>query len=136
MQDAFEDLYGEALAQLGCTEDDPVIATVAASLRAPLHPNCYLSPTQMAAKFAVVGAAEESEEPTQVAASLTTAAASTARSTSKAAPPARRRRPRSLGRWLVLAFMGLALASVAALAAIGQIDIVEIVQQVRRLLQP
>ena len=52
MQDAEDDLYAEALKQLGRTSDDPEIAEVVAALAAPLHPNCYLSPTQFAEKFA------------------------------------------------------------------------------------
>jgi WD40 repeat protein len=54
MQDAEDDLYAEALRQLGRTSDDPKIAEVAAALAAPLHPNCYLSPTQFAEKFAAL----------------------------------------------------------------------------------
>jgi WD40 repeat protein len=52
MQDAEDDLYREALKQIGRTSDDPEIAKVAAALAAPLDPNCYLSPTQFAEKFA------------------------------------------------------------------------------------
>ncbi len=51
MQDAEDDLYAEALKQLGRASDDPEIAEVVAALAAPLHPNCYLSPTQFAEKF-------------------------------------------------------------------------------------
>jgi hypothetical protein len=54
MQDAPDDLYAEALQQLGRTPEDREIADAAAALAAPLHPNCYLSPTQFAAKFAGV----------------------------------------------------------------------------------
>ena len=55
MQDAAEkfdgDLLAEACKQLGGTVEDREIAEIAAGLRAPLHPNCYLSPTQFAEKF-------------------------------------------------------------------------------------
>lgn len=51
MQDAPDDLFAEACKQLSRAADDPEIADIAARLRAPLHPNCYLSPTQFAKKF-------------------------------------------------------------------------------------
>jgi dipeptidyl aminopeptidase/acylaminoacyl peptidase len=51
MQYAQHDLYAEALKQLGCKGDDPDLSEVAAALAAPLHPNCYLSPTLFAQKF-------------------------------------------------------------------------------------
>jgi dipeptidyl aminopeptidase/acylaminoacyl peptidase len=47
MQDADDDLHAEALKQLGRPNADRNIAGVAAALSAPLHPNCYLSPTQL-----------------------------------------------------------------------------------------
>jgi WD40 repeat protein len=49
MQDAPDDLFSAALAMLGDRAAD--VADTAAALHAPLHPNCYLSPTQFAAKF-------------------------------------------------------------------------------------
>jgi WD40 repeat protein/ABC-type uncharacterized transport system substrate-binding protein len=51
MRDAADDLYAEALKELGRTADDPEISEVAAQLRAPLHINCYLSPTEFAETF-------------------------------------------------------------------------------------
>ena len=54
MQDAPENLFAAALKQLeqrGVAADDPELAEVIAGLHAPLHPNCYLSPTQFAEKF-------------------------------------------------------------------------------------
>jgi hypothetical protein len=45
------DHEAEAIKQLGRSRDDPEIATIVAALGAPLHPNCYLSPTQFAQKF-------------------------------------------------------------------------------------
>jgi hypothetical protein len=51
MQDAEDDLFAEALKQLGRATDDPVIGDIAAQLRVPLHPNCYMSPTQFVEKF-------------------------------------------------------------------------------------
>ena len=50
MQDAPEDLFAAVMAQLG-PERDAEVEEAAAALRAPLHPNCYLSPTQFAEKF-------------------------------------------------------------------------------------
>jgi WD40 repeat protein len=52
MQDAPDDLYSAALALLG-DRAHPLEETVAA-LNAPLHPNCYLSPTEFAAKFGLI----------------------------------------------------------------------------------
>ena len=49
MQDAPDDLFSAALAMLGDRAAN--VADTAAALHAPLHPNCYLSPTQFAAKF-------------------------------------------------------------------------------------
>lgn len=49
MQDAPADLYAAALARLG--DRASAVEEVAAALRAPLHDNCYLSPTQFAEKF-------------------------------------------------------------------------------------
>jgi hypothetical protein len=57
MRDAEDDLFAEALKQLGRTGGDPAIAVVAATLAAPLHPNCCLSPTQFAEK--VVGSVKQ-----------------------------------------------------------------------------
>lgn len=53
MRDAPEDLFAEALRQLGRPADDPDLHMTIAVLRAPLHPNCYLSPTQFAEKFGI-----------------------------------------------------------------------------------
>lgn len=61
MQDAPEDLYAEACKQLGRAADDPEIAEIAAGLRAPLQPNCYLSPTQLAEKFGLALPARAAE---------------------------------------------------------------------------
>ena len=41
------DLFAEALVQLDRKADDPEIAEIVALLSAPLHSNCYLSPTQL-----------------------------------------------------------------------------------------
>ena len=53
MQGAEDDLYAEAVRQLGRIPEDPEITELAAALRAPLHPNCYLSPAQFAEKFGI-----------------------------------------------------------------------------------
>jgi dipeptidyl aminopeptidase/acylaminoacyl peptidase len=50
MRDAPEDLYAAALARLS-KEQKRLVPEVAAALRAPLHPNCYLSATQRAEKI-------------------------------------------------------------------------------------
>jgi hypothetical protein len=55
MQDADDDLYAESLRQLGRAPDDREVADAAVALAAPLHPNCYLSPTQFAEKFKIKG---------------------------------------------------------------------------------
>lgn len=64
MQDAPEDLFDEALRQLGRNADDPELQEAISALHAPLHPNCYLSPTQFAEKFGLEmpGAAAAFEE--------------------------------------------------------------------------
>jgi hypothetical protein len=65
MQDAPEDLYGEANRQLLDLQKYPpeeiarrqqVLRHTIADLRAPLHPNCYLSPIQFAEKFGLAHA--------------------------------------------------------------------------------
>jgi WD40 repeat protein len=63
MHDAEDDLYALALKQLGRTSDDPEIARVADQLRAPLHVNCYLSPTQIAKKIPTTRTGSSSNEP-------------------------------------------------------------------------
>jgi WD40 repeat protein len=50
MQDAPEDLFSTARDCLG--DRARSLAETVAALSAPLHPNCYLSPTEFAAKFA------------------------------------------------------------------------------------
>jgi hypothetical protein len=50
MQDAEDDLHAEALKQLS-SRQAAELAEVVDALAAPLHPNCYLSPTQFAEKF-------------------------------------------------------------------------------------
>ena len=49
MQDAPEDMFAETRMRLG--DRASVVPDVAAVLHAPLHPNCYLSPTQFAERF-------------------------------------------------------------------------------------
>jgi hypothetical protein len=49
MQDAPDDMFSAALALLG--ERARALADTVAALHAPLHPNCYLSPTEFASKF-------------------------------------------------------------------------------------
>jgi hypothetical protein len=49
MQDAPDDMYSAALALLG--DRAHALEETIAALKAPLHPNCYLSPTEFAAKF-------------------------------------------------------------------------------------
>ncbi|MFL6826432.1 MAG: hypothetical protein ACJ8E2_08205, partial [Bradyrhizobium sp.] len=50
MQDAPDDMFSAALALLG--DRAVALAETVAALHAPLNPNCYLSPSQFAAKFA------------------------------------------------------------------------------------
>jgi hypothetical protein len=51
MQDAPDDLFATALRYLGRNTDNPELQATIAALHAPLHPNCYLSPTQLAETF-------------------------------------------------------------------------------------
>jgi hypothetical protein len=46
-----DDLFAAALKQLNRGPNDPEIQAAAAAFSTPLHPNCYLSPTQFAVKF-------------------------------------------------------------------------------------
>ena len=56
-----DDMFGLALAKIGLTADDPELQEVIAALHAPLHPNCYLSPTQMAETFGLGDEASSAE---------------------------------------------------------------------------
>lgn len=56
MQDAPEDMFADALPKLG--DRNGKVEEVAAARRAPLHDNCYLSPTQLAEKFGTTPARE------------------------------------------------------------------------------
>ena len=65
-----DDLFAQALAQLGRTADDPELQAIIAGLHAPKHANCYLSPTQFAEKFGLeqpraqsADAADEEQDP-------------------------------------------------------------------------
>jgi hypothetical protein len=49
MQDAPDDMFSAALAMLG--DRAGALAETVAALHTPLNPNCYLSPTEFAAKF-------------------------------------------------------------------------------------
>jgi WD40 repeat protein len=51
MQDTKDDLHPWALMQLNGAPQAPEIGEIEVALAAPLHPNCYLSPTQFAEKF-------------------------------------------------------------------------------------
>ena len=66
MQDAPEDMFAAAMAHL-TPEQASRVPEASAILRAPLHPNCYLSPTQFAEKFGGASspepAAEDEAEP-------------------------------------------------------------------------
>ena len=136
MQDAEPDLYAEALKQRGRTPDDPEIAAVAASLHARLHPNCYLSPTQLAEKYRVEPAGK-TEAPITGSEAADPDAASDPPAPSKravaatVATPARapRRRRWHLWLWLIVVLL---LAALAGVIVTGQIDIVEIMQQFER----
>jgi hypothetical protein len=146
MQDAEDDLFAEALKQLGRTADDREVAEAAAALRAPLHPNCYLSPTQMAARFGAAGGGERPvTDPS--AASLPRAVpsgpdssgreprqAAPARHSPPAASPAAQR-PRR--RWpLRLGLSALLLAvALSAAVALGRIDIAELALRIGGVLQ-
>ncbi len=56
MQDAPDDMFSAALTLLG--DRASALAETVAALHAPLHPNCYLSPTEFAAKFGLTSPRE------------------------------------------------------------------------------
>jgi WD40 repeat protein len=58
MQDAPDDMHSAALALLG--DRDRALAETVAALHAPLNSNCYLSPTEFAAKFGLTPTNSES----------------------------------------------------------------------------
>jgi hypothetical protein len=71
MQDAPEDLYAEARRQLLDPEKyspeeiarrERLLEQTIAELRAPLHPNCYLSPSQFAEKFGLAASLASTDE--------------------------------------------------------------------------
>ena len=126
MQDAPEDLYAEARRQLldpqkyspeEIARREQLLEQTIADLRAPLHPNCYLSPTQFAEKFGLPppATAEPAAEPVSIGLHPTSdpSPASTA---NQGAP--HWRRPWAL--WLSLTW-ALAATAVAALSAIGAV---------------
>jgi WD40 domain-containing protein len=49
MQDAPEDMFAEVMSRLDARVD--AVFELAATIRAPLHANCYLGPTQFAKRF-------------------------------------------------------------------------------------
>ena len=78
MQEAPDDLFAEARRQLldpqvhsfaEIAERERQLEETIAALRAPLHPNCYLSPTQFAEKFGLASPAtvRSNDEPTSAA---------------------------------------------------------------------
>ena len=112
MQDAPEDLYAEARRQLldpqkhppeGIARREQLLEQTIADLRAPLHENCYLSPTQFAEKF---------DLPAPAAAAPQARPDPSAGSTSKPALG------RSWALWLALTWAAAATA-LAGLSALG-----------------
>lgn len=63
MQDAPQDLFAETLRQIGRTPDDPEIQKVIDALAKPLHRNCYLAPSALAATFGAKPAATAPPDP-------------------------------------------------------------------------
>ena len=122
MQDAEDDLYAEALKQLGRAEDDPEIAAVAAELRAPLHPNCYLSPTQFAEKFGLPppAAASLSGDRSETAAAAGAAAARERGDAGKERAGAGEEETANVGSRVAGDRTGAAAAAVAAAAKSGE----------------
>jgi hypothetical protein len=126
MQDAEDDLYAEALQQLGRTPNDPEIADAAAALAASLHPNCYLSPSQFAFAAARTGGVSRGEAAIPVP-------ARTKPSGDRAGVAGQP--DRHWGRWLLLTLLVLVIAGLAALIASGRIDVAEIDQLLRQVWQ-
>jgi hypothetical protein len=94
---------------VGCGRKRLLEQTIA-DLRAPLHPNCYLSVTQFAEKVGLHG------EPTSLASH--TSSNSSEQSTAQPAPHHRR----SSALWLVIT-LALTAAVIAGLCVTGQVDI-------------
>jgi len=86
MHDAPDDLFSEGIKLLGDRAE--AVANAMAKIKTPLHPNCYLSPTQFIEKFEMIGLppAERSSS------------APTSNAPSKIAPVERQQRTRR--RWL------------------------------------
>jgi hypothetical protein len=128
------DLFAEALAQLGRKPDDPQVAEMVALLSAPLHPNCYLSPTQLAEKFLAL-AANSGEKPPEPDTEVSHPAVASHSKRAGKLPasatvrPRRRRWPRALGLITLLVVLGL-----GTLVAFGQIDARDIAQRSRIIL--
>jgi hypothetical protein len=111
MQDAPDDMFADALSHLGGRTN--AVSEVTAMLRAPLHPNCYLSPSQFAEKFGSISVAQTE-------------------STTAEKPSSLPRPRRKLWRMLI-GFLALLIAFAAGVL-VGQVDIVEIVQQISAVL--
>ena len=153
LQDAPEDLYAAFLEKLG-PERAAQVPGVAAALRAPLHPNCYLSPTQFAEKFGLpkpeaareIPEKREKEEGEKGDTGDGDVGVSTA-STSEpqAAPPSSERseieNPQSAIKRglrpavvLFLLAVGAILGTLTTLITIGHVKVDAIGEQLRRLL--
>ncbi len=99
-----DDMFVQALKQLGRTADDPRLQETIAALHAPLHDNCYLSPTQLADKLRLTRPRPIASK--QYTEDQATQAGDEACRTGPASPPVRLS-------WLV-ALLLIALASAAA----------------------
>ena len=126
MQEAPKDLFAEARNQLldpqkysavEIARRERLLDQTIADLRAPLHPNCYLSPTAFAAKFGI--------EPPAKAEQSTTGPVTVDN------PELHRGRVWQLLFWL---FALMLLATLAGLVFIEKIGLATIVQQLGRLL--
>ena len=122
MQEAPDDMLANALTSLG--DRAQVVAETAAVLHAPLHPNCYLSPSEFAERFGVAVAGAEAP-----GRAVEVLEANKAGERTDTTPPRRT----SWAVWLTLLLM-LLLAGAAGLAATEQIDLVEIAQKLARLI--
>jgi hypothetical protein len=148
MQDAAEDMFAEALTRVGDRKGE--VEAVVATLHEPLHPNCYLSPTQFAEQFGLTRNPNPALHPddskseaitetnliaakamhTSVQRSVTPiSATANVPPTSAPAQTVRRRKSQAFILGLILL---LVLAAIAGLFFVAHIDIMEIFQQFAR----
>jgi hypothetical protein len=133
MQSAPDDLHEALMARLTPEQRENVAGRIE-MLSRPLHPNCYLAPSQRPGEHSAA-ANDDSSIPTSAAASSVDApphavgeppqpmaTISAVRTSSKAKPRMSGKR-RGLGLWVALAMLGLAVAMVITLDRLGVISL-------------